>query len=410
MNLFFVLLILLVITRASGELAGRVGQPAIVGELISGIFLGIIAATQAETFPYLASLHNDTVFNAITDLGIFFLMMYAGIEMQPQKILKYSKSATFVAIGGIILPFAIGLGLGWIYLPDSDVKVAQAFFLGTALAITAVPATVKILMDLNKLDTAAGQIIVSAAVFDDLLSLVLLAWLTALISTGTGLSLAGSIILGAKIILFFAITVPVGYFIWPWGGQFMKNLKERELEFSAMLVGALAFSVLAELLGLHFILGAFVAGVFFGRSTIDDYSYEDVRNKVSGLTFGFLAPVFFASVGLNLNLSALSAIPGFLVILILAAFLGKLIGAGLAAYSCGHSKNESAVVGVGMSARGAVEIIIADIAFKAGLFNIAGIDSPILKHMFSAIVIMAIVTTVATPIFLRQIYKFNHDL
>jgi Kef-type K+ transport system membrane component KefB len=132
--------------------------------------------------------------------------------------------------------------------------------------------------------------------------------------------------------------------------------------------------------------------------------------KFLDLLFGFLAPVFFVSVGLNLDLSALSSIPGFLIILIVAAFIGKLIGAGLAAYSCGLSKSESTVVGVGMSARGAVEIIIADIALKAGLFHIAGIDDPIVNHMFSAIVIMAIVTTVATPILLRQIYKMDPGL
>ncbi len=176
------------------------------------------------------------------------------------------------------------------------------------------------------------------------------------------------------------------------------------------LWGHLPLAVLAELLGLHFIVGAFVAGVFFGRSTIDDHTYEDVRKKVSGLTFGFLAPVFFASVGLNLNLFAFSEIPVFLLVLVVAAFLGKFIGAGIAADSIGLNSRESMVVGVGMSARGAVEIVIADIAFKAGLFHIAGIDNPILTHMFSAIVIMAIITTVATPILLKQIYKMNHDL
>ncbi len=241
MNLFFILLVLLVVTRTSGELAGRFGQPAIVGELISGVFLGIIAASQADQFPYLSNLRNDTVFNAITDLGMFFLMVYAGIEMQPKKIFQYSKESTVVALGGMLLPLLIGLGLGWLFLPASSAKAAQAFFLGTALAITAVPATVKILMDLGKLNSRPGQIIISAAVFDDLISLILLAWLTALISTGEGLSLNQAFFLGVKIILFFVVTVPIGYFVWPWGGQFIKHLKEREQEFSAMLVGALAF-------------------------------------------------------------------------------------------------------------------------------------------------------------------------
>jgi Kef-type K+ transport system membrane component KefB len=184
----------------------------------------------------------------------------------------------------------------------------------------------------------------------------------------------------------------------------MRRVKQREFEFSALLVGALAFSVLAELLALHFIVGAFMAGLFFGRKTIDEPAYDDVRSKVSAMTFGFLAPIFFASVGLNLDFSAVFAVPAFLVWLLLAAFVGKLIGAGVSARWVGLTRQEAAAVGVGMSARGAVELVIADIALEAGLFEVVPGTAPVVEHMFSAVVIMAVLTTLVTPLLLKRIY------
>jgi Kef-type K+ transport system membrane component KefB len=302
------------------------------------------------------------------------------------------------------LPLALGVGLAWYYFPASESLFAQSVFLGTALAITAVPATVRILIDLGKLNSASGQIIVSAAVFDDILSLVLLAWLTALMESEPGVAFEfGPILL--KVIAFFAITTLIGVFIFPIGGRLLNRIRQKEFEFSALLVGALAFSVLAELLELHFIVGAFMAGLFFGRKTIGDHAYEDVRNKTSAMTFGFLAPIFFASVGLNLDFAALLQIPTFVILLLIAAFIGKFVGAGVAARLAGLSGRESAAVGVGMSARGAVELVIADIALEAGLFDSMGEPSPIIDNLFSAVVIMAVVTTLATPILLKRIYS-----
>lgn len=404
MDLFYVLLVLLVVTRAFGELAARVGQPALVGELVSGVILGTLVGHYADYLPALSDLQGDRVFEAITDLGMFFIMLYAGIEMQPSKIFQYSKQSIIVAVGGMVLPLAMGLGLGVLFLPASDILVAQALFIGTALAITAVPATVKILVDLGKLNTPSGQIIVSAAVFDDVLSLLLLAWLTALISAGDSVGFAEFAFLALKILAFFVVTLGIGFFAFPWGGKLLKQVKEKELDFSAMLVAALAFAVLAEMLGLHFILGSFVAGVFFGRKTIDERTYDSVRSKVSGITFGFLAPIFFASIGLNLSLGAFVEIPLFLFLLLVAAFLGKFIGAGVAAYVSGLSRTEAAAVGVGMSARGAVELVLADIALEAGILSLPGVVSPILANLFSAVVVVAILTTVATPVLLKQIY------
>lgn len=292
MDLFYVLLILLVTTRAFGELAERLGQPSLVGELIAGITLGTIVAAYPNLFPDLVGLSQNEVFVSLTDLGMFFLMLFAGIEMQPQKILRYSGGALAVALGGMILPLILGAAIGYAFLPETSLKSAQCLFLGTALAITAVPATVRILMDLGQLNSVAGQTIISAAVFDDILSLFLLSVLTAFILAGSTPDVASLIFLGAKILLFFAITAFLGLYIFPWGGRFMHLLKAQELEISAVLVGGFFFSVLAELLGMHFIVGAFVAGLYFGQNTIDQESYVRINRSVSAITFGFLAPIF----------------------------------------------------------------------------------------------------------------------
>lgn len=405
MDLFYVLLILLVATRAFGEIAERLGQPSLVGELVAGITLGAIVAEYPGSFPGLVNIAQNEVFTTITDLGMFFLMLFAGVEMQPHKVLQHSAGSMLVAVGGMLAPFGLGVGLGWLFLPETDLLIAQCLFLGTALAITAVPTTVRILMDLGQLDTPVGQTIVSAAVFDDILSLLLLAWLTGLIAAGEPPGLAAFMLLLGKMVLFFLLVGVIGLYLFPLGGRLMHRLKAQELEISAMLVGAFAFAVLAEMLELHFIVGAFLAGLFFGRRTIDAESYERVKNTISAMTFGFLAPIFFASIGLNLNLGALAGAPLFVGLLILVAFLGKIVGAGGAARAFGFSNRESMAIGVGMSPRGAVELVIAGIALKAGLFDVTVSDSPVVQNLFSAVVIMAVVTTVISPIILQRAFS-----
>lgn len=402
MEILYILLVLLLVTRVCGELAERLGQPALVGELFSGIALGAVVAR--FTVPILSELTGDPVFRAITDLGVFFLMLYGGIEMHPQQIAKASGASLLVALFGLLLPLLTGFGLGWWFLPVSDYKFAQALFIGTALAITAVPVAIRVLLDLGQLESRAGQIIVSSALFDDVLSLILLAVLTAVAQTGVLPSAEGMLTLAGSILLFFSVTTAIGYFVMPRVGKFIAHFRAGELELSAVLIVAMGFAWLAEALNMHFILGAFMAGLFLGRHAIGRETFREVKKKVSGITNGFLAPIFFASIGLHLDLTALTTIPIFLLLLIAVAFGTKLIGAGLPAYFYGMSRRESLAIGVGMSARGAVELIIADIALQAGLFEHPDPTPPIVARLFSAVVIMAVVTTVSVPIVLRFIF------
>jgi Kef-type K+ transport system membrane component KefB len=403
MEVLYLILVLLVVTRIFAALAERLQMPSIIGELIAGVALGFLLRRSYDVLALLESACESETYSSLADLGMFFLMLLAGIRMEPLEFARVSKSAVLIAIGGMIVPIAAGFALGMAVLPESPYQFVQSLFLGTALAITAVPVAVRIFMDLGQLESPVGKTVVAAALWDDLLSLFLLALLLAAIGNGYTSSFDPQFILllAGKVALFFVVTIPVGIYVFPWVGKYLRHFRFPEVDFSMLLIGALAYGVFAELMGLHFILGAFIAGMFFHPGVVDADVYERVEQQMSGITSGFLAPIFFVSIGLNLDMSAISQVPGFVTLLILIAFASKFIGAGLPAYWLGHSGRESMMVGAGMSGRGAVELIVAGIALEAGLFSKPYPVPVIVESLFSAVVIMALVTTVMTPVALR---------
>jgi len=402
-EILYVLLVLLIATRTLGEVAVRVGQPALVGELLAGVLLGAVVVHQGQTFPILAELPENPVFAAITDLGVFFLMLVAGLELRPSELTESSSRSLMVALGGLVVPLAAGIALGWLVLPESDLRFAQALFLGVALAITAVPVSVGVLLSLGQLDSTVGRTIVSAAIADDVLSLLLLAMLAAVLETGGVPDAATLLRLLGQVAVFFALAVPTGRYVFPWLGRRAAALHADEFEFSFLILAGLVYAVLAEALSMHFLIGAFLAGLFFGHQTIDSETFEDVEAKVNAITQGFLAPVFFASIGIHLEAGALVATPLFVVVLVAVATVGKIAGTGVPARLGGLGARESLAVGVGMNARGAVELIVADVAFRAGLFERP--DHPLVASLYSAVVVTAIVTTLLTPIGLKRLLR-----
>ena len=406
LDILLIILILLVVTRMFGELAERAKMPALVGELVAGIFLGYLMLRFQQRAPSIWFTANSDIFAGLAELGMFFLMLLAGIRMEPLDFARTSKSAFLIAIGGMVVPVSVGYALGVAVLPESSYKMAQCLFLGVALAITAVPVAVRMFMDLGALESRVGKAVIAAALWDDLLSLFLIALLLAAIgSQGTGEFTLGNVLpVIGKVFLFFAIAIPVGLFVFPWIGKSFRHLSFPEVDFSMLLIAALAYAVLAGFFELHSIIGAFMAGMFFPPKHVDKAIYDRVEQQMSGLTRGFLAPIFFVSVGFHLDFSSVGQVPGFVIVLTLLALASKLIGSGIPAYWAGFSKQESLLVGVGMSGRGAVELIIAGVALEAGLFLQPDPPGLIVKSLFSAIVIMAIVTTVATPIALRLLW------
>lgn len=407
LNILLIILVLLVVTRTFGELAERARMPALVGELVAGVLLGFLLQRFHDVTPTVWFAANSEIFAGLAELGMFFLMLLAGIRMEPLEFARASKSAALIAVGGMLLPIGAGFALGQVVLPESAFKLAQSLFLGVALAITAVPVAVRVFMDLGALESRVGRAVVAAALWDDLLSLFMLSVLLAVIAGNGGgvFAVADLMPVVGNVLLFFAITIPVGLWLFPLLGKYFRYLSFPEVDFSMLLIAALAYAVLAEYLHLHHIIGAFMAGMFFHPKVVEREVYDRVEQQMSGLTRGFLAPIFFVSVGVHLDFSSVVEVPGFVVVLTLLALVSKLVGSGIPAWLAGFPKREALAVGVGMSGRGAVELVVAGVALEAGLFLHPVPPGPIVHALFSAIVIMAIVTTVAMPIALRLLWK-----
>ncbi|MFC1949607.1 cation:proton antiporter [Chloroflexota bacterium] len=402
-ELLIAILVLIVIARITGELMQRLGQLAILGELIAGIVIGIlITYGPISQFDHLA---ENEVFGAFTSLGMFLLMLMAGMEMDVEKLIKASKTGVGVAIGGMILPLGLGYLVGHLFLPDSTYKFAQSFFIGVSLSITAIPALSRVLVELGQMDTRLGRTLMNAAIVDDVLGLFLLAILTSMIASGGTPSAGEMLVLALKIIGFFVFVFLSGKYLIHRIGRMSRLSQFEEIEFSIAIIIALVFGVAAEYAGMHFIIGALFAGMFLREETFGKRIAAHLEQHITGITLGFLAPLFFISIGLHLNLSALTTAPMFVFALLLAAILGKVLGCGIPALLSSFRMKESLAIGIGMNGRGAVEIVVAVVALKAGLFSHPVPTPSIVAAIFSSVVIMTIITTILVPIGMKPLLK-----
>lgn len=399
------LFLLFLVARLFGELSERIGQPASMGEITAGVAVGLLAGLSLP-IPLLAGMVNSPFLDVAAEFGIFFLLLLAGIELRPSEIADHSAASFAVAVGGVIVPLGAGFALGWIVLPETPLKFPQALLVGVALSISAVPVAVRIFMELGLMHTRIGRTVVSAALFDDVLGLMLLAVLIGAVETGTMPNVGSMLALLGQVGAFFLVTVGAGLVVYPRFGRTIERLRVPMPHFSALVALALAYSVLAEALGMNFVLGAFMAGLFFDPASVGQEAYDRVKDGIGVFTNGLLAPLFFASIGVRVELGALTAVPGFVAMLLVVAFVGKLVGAGLPARLSGLSSRASMAVGIGMSGRGAIELIVASVALQAGLLDQ---PDPIVSHLFSALVIMAVTTTLATPILLRWVLGATAD-
>ena len=402
-ELLIIILVAMIAARFAGELMERIGQLAILGELLAGIVLGILISYGPLT--QFAGLYKDEVFQAIASLGMLFLMLMAGMEIDVKELVKASKSGIMVALGGIILPLVLGYFLGQVFLPESAYKFVQSFLLGVVLSITAVPALCRVLVDLNLFHTKLGHTIINAAIIDDILGLFLLAVLTTMMAEGHAPSVTEIGILVAKVVGFFALFLITDFFLMPHLGRLFHKLKVAEIKFSIVLIIGLALAIAAEYAGMHFIIGALVAGMLLREERFGCEVVDDLKDKFSGITLGFLAPIFFVSIGLHVDVTALGTVPFFVLALLAAAIVGKVLGCGLPARLTGFSMRESLAIGIGMNGRGAVEIVVAVVALEAGLFAQPVPVPPLVSAMFSSIVIMAIITTIIVPIGMKPLLK-----
>ena len=382
------LLLILAFAWILGSLFNRFGLPAMLGELLAGIILGP---------PLLGIVTPSDSLELMAEMGIFFVMFYSGMEMDAKELLENIWPSIAVAIGGFILPFALGFLITRIF----GGTIFQSLFVGMGVSITAIAVQSVILNSMKINKTAIGHIIIGAAIVDDILSLIVLAVLLGITKTGS-VSFSNLLWIMVKVIAFFGATIILGQFVIP---KITRKLHDREGKaFTFAMVTALVMAYFAELAGLHLVIGAFLAGQFVRKEIMDEKIYHVIADRFYGISYGFLVPIFFFSLSFHLHFSLEASFLLFASALIIVAVVGKLVGCGLGAIPFRKNFWDSVVVGFGMNGRGAVEMVVASVVINLSNDLLAKneIAAPLLTEpQFSALILMAFVTTMLAPITLK---------
>ncbi len=377
-----ILMLALVLAAAlvGGRVATRLGYPSILGELSVGIVLGP---------PLLGLLTSNEAIEVLGEFGILLMMLYIGLHLDLRDLRRASIPGLFAAAGGFLVPSVLGMALmlavGGTFL--------EALFVGLAMGVTSLATKSRILVDLKILDTRIAHVLVAAALLSDVTVLIVFA---AVVGPGAsdGISLATAGLTGLKALGF-------GLAAWLVGGWLLPSVKrligDREIDrgaaFLTVVVFGLMFAYGAEAAGIHAILGAFIAGLVLDEDVIDAKVSRDVQSKLRSMSVGFLAPFFFVSAGFEVSLGVFRTDLPLLVAVIVLATLGKILGTALFYVPSGNGWREGIVVGAGMNGRGAVEIIVAELALAQGLIS---------TEVFSVLVFMAIFTTATVPVLLTM--------
>jgi Kef-type K+ transport system membrane component KefB len=391
--------VLLLVARFLGEVMRKLGQPPVVGELLAGVVLGpsifgvVLPDLQVAVFP--VSQHQSDLLSVVSWLGVLCLLIITGLETDLGLIKRRGRQALIISAGGIIVPFASGIALGWMlpegYLAQPDGRLVFALFMAVAMSISAVPVIAKVLMDLKLARRDIGQLIMAAAMTDDTIGWILL-------SVVAGLATAGSVnfmsvaqaLGGAALFMVLAFTIGtriVSRVITTTDRMFGGD----NAQLSVVLVMALGGAALTHQMGIEAVLGAFVIGILIVQAP--RYRHQ-VGHGLEMITNSFLAPIFFAAAGVKVNLLRLADPEVFVVgLLVLAiACLGKFVGAYLGSWAAGVSHWERLAMGSGMNARGAMEIVVATVGLGLGILTV---------EIYSIIVMVAIVTSLMAPPLLR---------
>ncbi len=382
------LLLILCAAWFLGFIFTRLGLPVMLGELMAGLILG----------PALLDVvHMTAQLELLAELGIFFVMFYAGMEMDPKELLEHAKPAMAAALGGFVLPFLLGFFCTRVF----GGTLYQSLFVGMGLSVTAIAVQAVILQNLHIHRTEVGHVIMGAAIADDIFSLVTLSVLLGMAKSGSVSMVAVGILLG-KVIFFFGFPILAGEFLVP---AITKRLTDDQGKaFTFALVAALVMAFLAEKAGLHLVIGAFLAGQFVRREIMDERIYNLISDRFFSISYGFLTPIFFATLGFHLHFEWSLSFVAFALAVTMVAIVGKLVGCGFGAMIAGLNKAEASIIGIGMNGRGAVELVVASVVINLSnqLLSDGIISEPLLTpDQFSALVFMAFVTTIITPVLLK---------
>nr|WP_218039487.1 cation:proton antiporter [Dendrosporobacter quercicolus] len=372
--MFLQILIILLATKLAGELSVKLGQPAVLGKLVSGIVIGPAV---------LGWIGPSEMITQISEIGVLLLMFIAGLETDIKALNQNRNSSIAVAVGGIAAPLVFcclaGISIG--------MEQSHALFLGLLFSATSVSISAQTLKELGQLKSRESTTILGAAVLDDILVVIVL---TVMMSLLTAEQVSLSLIIGKKF-LFFAAIALLGWKVVPRVLKMLAPLRVSETIASAALIICFFFAYLAEALGVAGIIGAFAAGVAISQTK---YNHE-VERKIQPIAYAFFVPVFFVSIGLSVSFAGTGDQLWIIAGLTIVAILSKLFGSGLGARLTGFGNLSSLRIGAGMVSRGEVALILAAIGLESRLLQ---------AEYFTAIVVVVILTTLVTPPLLKWLF------
>jgi Kef-type K+ transport system membrane component KefB/nucleotide-binding universal stress UspA family protein len=397
------IVVLLLTGRLLGELLGRWGQPPVMGQLLSGILLGpsvlghIAPGAELALFPHTPP--QRAMLDAVAQLGVLLLLLLTGMETDLSVMRHSGRAAVSVSVAGIAVPFLLGVAaielLPATMLAQPQQRLLLALFIGTALAVSSVKIVAALVRELGFIRRTVGQIILAAAIIDDAIGWIVVSVILGLAQQGhVDLRVAARSVLGTLAFLAFSITLGrrLVFHVIRWtNDHFLSELPV--ITVILVIMGAMALAT--DAIGVQPVLGAFVAGILIGESPI---LTRHIEEQLRGLIVALFMPVFFGLAGLATNVASLGRLDMLLLTagLIAVASIGKFSGATLGGRLAGLTGAESLAVGSGMNARGSTEVIIASVGLSMGLLN---------ESFFTAIVVMALVTTLAMPPMLRWALK-----
>ncbi|MBW3534202.1 MAG: cation:proton antiporter [Gemmatimonadetes bacterium] len=400
-DFFLVIIAILVFAKLFGEGAERIGQPAVLGELVAGLILG---GSMLGIVPTDGEMAN--MIHLLAEVGVAILLFEIGLETDLKEMFRVGASSASVAAVGVFMPFLLGFLYWLVFDPNPGVRPEGislgmvAIFVGATLTATSVGITARVLTDLRLMHRSESRIIIGAAVIDDVLGLVILAVVSGL-AAGTALSIGGIAWTFIVAVGFLVLAVVVGNFVAPGLFSLIDRMSVRGVLLVSAFCFALLFAALAAKAGSAMIIGSFAAGIVLSATNQFDLIVERIEPVADIFT-----PIFFVSVGAAVNMQLFNPLSdvfnGQVIIvglmLIIVAVIGKLASGYVVGW--GKKKLNHLAIGIGMVPRGEVGLIFADIGRRAGILS---------PEAFSAILIMVIVTTFIAPPLLKIVFRTAGD-
>ena len=395
-----VLAAILLTTKLLGLFSRWVRLPQVLGALVAGVILGpvvnaIVGWSTVDGF-FSQAAGSDQLFGMLSELGVIVLMFGAGLETDVQEMKKCGKASLIIAVIGVVTPLIFGAGASYFFIddPNSQERLLKSIFIGVVLTATSVSITVETLKELGKLNTPASNAILGAAIIDDVLGIIALTIITSFKSKDVNIWFVL-----IKIVLFFIFAAVLGFImlkIYKWMNKHTSRDSRRHviIAFAYCLVSSFVAEVF---FGVADITGAYVAGLVLSMTNRKRY----LVNRFSTLSYMLLSPIFFACIGLTIEMPELTvSLLIFAILITIVAVATKLFGCALGGKICGYSTRECFQIGAGMISRGEVALIVAKKGESCGLMD---------PKLFGPLVIVVVLTTIIAPIILKILFAKDKD-